>query len=184
MSSPVEQYLAHLDRWADGTESENHLITEEGVRPPLWTFSYRDLFGDGTITGFTYGLSSVEHPEWRSGRPELCISMDSERLEWVLAVGAVAARWRGQSPFGFGEVFRLDSPINPEESQISALLLFAVTDVEPEFTRVELQDRVINLVQAYPLYESEIALLQRMGPAELLSLDEVDFHNPSRPPLA
>ena len=183
MPSPVELYLDHLDRWAETGDADRRRITPEGVRPPLWTFAYRELFGEGTVTGFSYGLSSVDHPDWVEGRPELCVSMDSDRLDWVLAMGAVAAEWRGRSAFGGGEVFRLGSPISPDESGMSVFLVFLTTDVDKEAARIELPDRVVNLMQVYPLYEAELPLLDRIGPVELLSSDEVDFHDPRRPPI-
>lgn len=175
-------YLDHLEEWA-GEEPEYHLISAETADPPLLTFTYRGRFGPNTIAGFTYGLSLVSHPEWRLARPELFIAMASDKEEWVLAAGHVASAWRGEKRYRTGDIFDLGTPISPEESQMSALLLFLVTDLDPDFARVELPDATVVLAQLYPLYESEVALVQQQGPAEFLSTENVDFHDPRRPPL-
>lgn len=175
-------YLQHLNEWA-GQEPESNLCTPEDVEPPVLTFAYRGQFGDGTISGFTYGLSSVPHPDWVLGRPELFITMDSGNLDWVLAVGYVATAWRGEKSYSAGDAFDLGGPISPEESQMSALLLFTTTDLGKEVTHIELPDRVINLIQLFPVYESELALLERDGAEALLTTQNVDFHDPRRPPL-
>jgi hypothetical protein len=175
-------YLDHLTEWA-GREPEGNRITADGVEPPVFTFSCRGRFGEDTISGFTYGLSLVSHPEWLLGRPELFISMDSDKSDWVLAAGYIASAGRGKERYSAGDVFDLGDPISPDESEMSVLLLFVVTDLEPEFARVELPDGVINLVQLYPMYESELALLRDKGAAEILSTDDVNFHDPRRPPL-
>ncbi|GAB2842479.1 hypothetical protein GCM10027176_52980 [Actinoallomurus bryophytorum] len=175
-------YLDHLSDWA-GREPESHLITADGTEPPVFAFTCPGRFGMNTISGFTYGLSLVPHPEWHLGSPELFISMDSDNSDWVLAAGYVASAWRGKERYSAGDVFDLGDPISPDESEMSVLLLFLVTDLEPEFTRIELPGGVVNLVQLYPMYESELALLQEKGAAEFLSTEDVDFHDPRRPPL-
>jgi hypothetical protein len=176
-------YLDHLNEWA-GEEPEYHLLPAEEDEPPVLTFTYRGQFGPNTIAGFTYGLSLVSHPEWRLARPELFIGMASGKEEWVLAAGHVAAAWRGEKRYRTGDIFDLGAPISPDESEMSAVLLFLATDLDPEFTRVELPDRTVVLAQLYPLHESEMALVERKGPAEFLSTENVDFHDPRRPPLS
>ncbi|WP_433172950.1 suppressor of fused domain protein [Actinoallomurus sp. CA-150999] len=176
-------YLDRLNEWA-GDEPESHLVTPSEAELPVFTFTYRGQFGENTISGFTYGLSLVRHPDWRLGSPELFISMDSENLNWTLAAGYVATAWRGEKRYSAGDAFDLGDPISPDESEMSVLLLFLATDLDPEFTRVELPDRVINIVQLYPMYESEMPLLEEKGPAEFLSTEDVNFHDPRRRPLS
>lgn len=182
MTTPLEEYAAHLSRWADHEASVNHLITDPSAHPPAFTFTYRNLLRDGSITGFTYGLSSVRHPQWRLGCPELCVDMRSTEPNWVMALGVIVKQLRGKRVFQYGEVVRIDPPISPKESGMSAFLLYAPSFMDQEFTRVELPDRVVNLVQAYPLFESEIPRLAEIGPFEFLTQEGVDFGDPTRPP--
>jgi hypothetical protein len=181
-ASHIGLYLDHLSGWADG-EPEIHLVSPEDVEPPVFTFTYHDRFGENTISGFTYGLSLVKHPDWRLGRPELFVSMDSSNIDWVLAAGYVATAWRGEKPYSAGDLFDLGAPISPDESEMSMLLVFLVTDLVPEFARIELPDGVVNLVQLYPVYASEVPLIEERGATEFLSMEGVDFHDPQRPPL-
>jgi hypothetical protein len=178
----MDMYLDHLNEWA-GQSPESHLVTPEGTEPPVFTFAYRGQFGENTISGFTYGLSLVSHPEWRLGRPELFISMDSSNLDWVLSAGYVATAWRGEKRYRAGDAFDLGSPICRDESEMSVFLLFLVTDLDPDFAHIELPDGVINVLQLYPVYESELPLIESKGAAEFLSTEGVDFHDPRRPPL-
>jgi hypothetical protein len=181
-ASSLRLYLDHLSGWA-GAEPESHRVSPDGVEPPVLTFTYRDRFGENTIAGFTYGLSLVRHPAWRLGRPELFISMDSASVDWVLAAGYAATAWRGEEPYGAGDVFDLGAPISPEESAMSMVLVFPVTDLAPEFARVELPDGVVNIVQLHPVYASEVSLIEERGATGFLSTEGADFHDPRRPPL-
>jgi len=180
-TSGMRLYLDRLNAWAGG-EPESHLVSPEDVEPPVFTFTYRDRFGDNTVSGFTYGLSLVRHPDWRLGRPELFISMDSSNVDWVLAAGYAATAWRGEKPYRAGDLFDLGAPISPSESEMSVLLVFLVTDLDPEFARVELPDGVVNLVQLYPVYAAEVPLIEERGAAEFLSMEGLDVHDPRRPP--
>jgi hypothetical protein len=79
----VERYLAHLDRLSGGVEPLFQPI--ESTKPGLKRIAvmiYKDLPEPGYITGFTYGLSLGDHPDWRLGRPELCISVRSDKIDW------------------------------------------------------------------------------------------------------
>jgi hypothetical protein len=175
-------YLDHLTGWANG-DPEIHMVPADGDEAPVLTFTYRDPFGENTIAGFTYGLSLASHPEWQIAKPELFISMDSDRLDWTLAAGSVANAGRGKDRYQEGDFFDFGGPISPDESAMSVLLLFLVTDLDPDFAHIELPDGPVNLIQLYPMYESELPLLEEMGPEEFLSPEDVNFRDPRRPPL-
>jgi hypothetical protein len=175
-------YLDHLSEWANG-DAEIHPVPVDDDAAPVFTFTYRDPFGADTIAGFTYGLSSASHPEWQIAKPELFISMDSERLDWTLAAGSVVKAGRGRDRFHEGDVFDFGGPISPDESELSVLLLFLVTDLDPDFAHIELPDGPVNLIQLYPMYASELPLLEEQGPEEFLSTENVNFRDPRRSPL-
>jgi hypothetical protein len=86
MPSRVENYLAHLDRLSDGIEPTFRRV--ESTKPGLQSVTvmiYKDLPEPGHLTALTYGLSLAEHPDWRSGSPELCTSVRSTDIAWALA---------------------------------------------------------------------------------------------------
>jgi hypothetical protein len=181
-TSSMSLYLDRLSGWAS-EEPEINLVPVEGDEPSIFVVTYRDVFGEDTISGFTYGLSLVSHPEWRLARPELFISMDSDKSDWALAAGSVVKAGRGRERYREGDFFDFGGPISPDESEMSVLLLFLATDLDPEFAHIELPDGPVNFVQLYPMYESEIPLLEEKGPEEFLSAENVNFHDPRRPPL-
>ncbi len=79
MSTPNERigfFLAHLDSLTGGLEPRFYPLPSnvEGV-PPVACMVYDDMPEPGMLTGVTYGLSEVEHPDWKLGRPELTITV-------------------------------------------------------------------------------------------------------------
>ena len=173
-------YLRWLDEMTD-TEPSHHLITTPDQQPPLWAMAYRDIPEPGSLTGFTYGLSSAEHPDWKLGYPELMISLDSNDIEWVLAVGYLAKAYRGISPFSYGTIHRFGEQVSAE-SEMKAFVVFAPSLLAQADAHIELPDRTINLVQMYPIYESEIEMIKFEGVGKFF--DKVgDVHDPKRKPV-
>lgn len=159
--SSIEQYMDFLDSLTE-EKAERLRITTEEERPPVWTFVYRRFAGEHNTTGFTYGLSSVDHPAWRLGKPELIISVDSADQSWCVAAGHLAKTLRGVNPFTYGSVIPFGEKISPD-SGMTSFLVFAPSVLEPHEKQVRLPDRTINLVQLYPIYEEEAAVIQRVG---------------------
>ncbi|MFJ6456202.1 hypothetical protein [Paenarthrobacter sp. NPDC091669] len=85
MPTRLEQFLSHLDDLSGGIEPRFFPI-EKGHPglPGVTAIVYDNLPECGMITGFTYGISLANHPLWRFGRPELCISVKSNdvRCRW------------------------------------------------------------------------------------------------------
>jgi hypothetical protein len=63
--------------------------------PPVAIFVYKDWPEPGLITGLTFGLSAATHPDWKLGKPELMISVESTDEAWPCAVGYIADALRG-----------------------------------------------------------------------------------------
>lgn len=176
MKSSLEFYLEWLDELTD-EKGEIHLITEKNETPPLWVIVYRDLPEAGSLTAFTYGLSSVDHPDWKLGRPELVVCVDSQDINWGLAIGYLAMKYRGISPFSFGTIHRFGAKIS-DDSEMNAFVVFALSVLDPADARIELPDRTVNVVQMYPIYDEEIEMIKFEGvPAFLDEIDNVyDLH--------
>src|SRR5262245_23980058 len=122
MLTPIEAFLDQLEELV-GMEGEYHLITERREAPGLWSIVFNDTPDVGSLTAFTYGLSSVQHPDWVEGRPELVLTVDSKDINWALALGFIAKFYRGKCPFSYGNVLRVGNAIS-DESMMSAFLLF------------------------------------------------------------
>jgi hypothetical protein len=181
MLSSIELFLNRLDGLVCG-QPEYYLVTPRDVRPPLWSIIYRDFPMDGGITAFTYGLSSVDHPDWQAGKPELVLSVASGSLDWGLAIGHLALSMRGEHPFSYGSIIDFGERI-AEDSQMTGFLVFSPTVLPLEACRIELPDRTINLVQLYPLYRQEIELLQEADPADFFLREDLDLYSVDRPAM-
>src|SRR5262249_13166696 len=96
--SPIEQYLDHLDDLC-AKKGRYHLITKEDERPPVWSILYQNVPDRGDLTAFLYGLSSVNHPAWTKSRVELAINVQSNNVDWGIAIGFLARMYRGKAPF-------------------------------------------------------------------------------------
>ena len=104
MPSNAELFINHLDRLTGNTEPIIRRIELVRLRcGPVFVFTYKNWPEEGFITGFTFGVSEANHPEWRLGRPELMISIESLDESWCLAIGYIADQLRGKCPFCYGE---------------------------------------------------------------------------------
>jgi hypothetical protein len=161
MKSSIEVYIDWLNALAN-KEAEYHKITEERERPAIWSLIYRNSPEPGSLLAFTYGLSSVEYRSWTLGRPELVVCVESQDINWGLAVAFLAKSFRGKSPFSYGTIHRFGERIS-SDSDMTAFVVFATSVLEPAEGHIELPDRTINLVQMYPIYEDEIELIKSKG---------------------
>jgi hypothetical protein len=132
--------------------------------PKVVCMVYQDVPELGHITGITYGLSEVPHSEWRLGRPELLISVQSTDTAWPLAVAAMANRLRGQCPFRYGDVINFGERV-AEESEMSAFFVFAPSILEKEeFLNIDVGGpQPINIAGMYPIYDSELPVFAQLG---------------------
>lgn len=117
--SPAENYLNYLDSIFQ-QEPEYHrndsLMKEI---PGVTSIIYQDIPEKGFTTGLTYGLSIVEHPQWKLSRPELCITVESNEKSWADVAGFIANNLRGKCPFCYGEIINFGEQIS-EDSEMDA----------------------------------------------------------------
>lgn len=179
-----ERFLDHLDSIFQrepkffGFES---LIP--GV-PKVVAMVYYDVPEPGHITGVTYGLSEVSHPDWRLGRPELIISVKSTDDRWPLAVAEMANRLRGDCPFRYGNVINFGEPISPE-SDMSAFFVFAPSILErKDFLNIDVGGpQLLSLAGMYPIYPSEGEVIKTKGLEAFWHSEGFDLYSVTRPPI-
>jgi Suppressor of fused protein (SUFU) len=180
MKSNIEIYLDHLDDLA-GKKGKFHKISDDDVHPGLWVVTYNDVPDSGSSTSFTFGLSEVDHPEWKLGRPELAISVHSHDDAWGLAAGFVAYQLRGKCAFCYGDYIRFNAQIS-NESQMDAFFVFTPMIMDKEQYTIRLSEREIHIVQLYPIYSSEIALIEGHGATVFWRSEGIDFFDIKREP--
>jgi hypothetical protein len=184
MSNNAELFIRHLDRIT--ARSEDVIRKVEPSRPNVphvFVFVYKNWPEPGLITGFTFGLSAVPHPDWKFGRPELMISVESLDESWPLAVGAMAEQLRGRCPFCYGHTINFRAKVS-KESDLDAFLVFAPLFLKKEQMSVKLVDYTCNIAGMYPLFSSELDLYHEIGLERFWHLPDWDPLNVHRPPLA
>jgi hypothetical protein len=179
--SSIEQYISHLEDLC-GREGRYEPVTEDDERPPLYFLHFADVLRPGSSLSFTYGLSSVAKKEWTGGRPELVLSLDTDDITWGLTLARFALHLRDRCLFSYGDVLDLEEPIVPG-TWMSAFLLFIPSILNTEQARIELPDRLIHIVQAYPIFPGERRLIRERGPAEFFFREDVDLMDVHRTPL-
>lgn len=154
----------------------------EANEPLLAVVVFRGVPQPGALTSFSYGLSLGNHREWVNSRPELVLSVDSTDMGWALAPGELVRRGRGRVAFSYGNILNFGEPI-ADDSAMRSFVVYACGSIDREDLMVELPEANVQLVQIYPIYESEAALVERLGPEKFLGRLGPDIYNAQRKPL-
>lgn len=182
VKSTAEIYLDTLtERFGREDTIKRIEATDNG--PAIHVFYYYDLPEKGCLTSITYGLSIVDFPEWKYGRPELIVSLDTQDESWGLASAYFASQFRGAKRFSYGDLFTTDSPIS-EESEMAGYFLFTPSFLSKEEYTIELPDYKVFLSGMYPLYKEEVNLYNKIGLKDFWHLDGFDMYNVNRINLA
>ena len=152
--------------------------------PGVTSFVYKNIPEEGMITGLTYGLSLVNHQDWKYGRPELMISVESNDIAWGQVVGYLANKLRGDCPFSYGNTINFREKVS-DDSEMDAFLIFAPSILDKEdFLNTNIgADYKINLKGVYPIYSSEIQLISEWGLEKFWHHPDFDMYNVKRKPI-
>lgn len=181
-SSPVKLYMQHLDNIFQQEPSFfRNDSTIPGI-PGVSAIVYQDVPEPGYITAFTYGLSLVDHPNWKHGRPELTLTVRSDQREWGTALAYIANELRGQCAFSYGETIRFGGPI-AADSQMDAFLVFAPSILEREdYIAINTGESLpLTIAALYPIYSQEIPVYQAMGLQAFWHHPGFDLYDVQRP---
>lgn len=162
--TPVERYLEHLDSiFQKEPEFFKNDSLINGV-PGVSSIVYRDIPEKGCITALTYGLSLVKHSDWKLGRGELCISVESPSLDWGQVVGFIANKLRGDCPFSYGQTINFGERIS-DDSEMDAFFIFAPSTLNSEdYSNIDVgEDYKINIAGLYPMYSDELDIYSKIG---------------------
>lgn len=179
MASDAEIFLERLTELF-GQENAIHKVEPlvDGGRP-VFIFFYENLPEDGTLTAITYGLSESNHPDWKIGRPELIVSLDTEDKSWGMAAGFFASEYQGRKPFCYGDLFTLDAPISDESSMVG-YFVFAPSFLTQQQATIALPNKTVHLAGMYPIYEEEIELYKKIGLEKFWKSDGFDMYDVKR----
>jgi hypothetical protein len=181
VKTPVEKYLEHLD---DIFQQEPTFYKEESLidgLPGVTIIVYDNIPEKGFMTAFTYGLSLVNHPDWKFGRPELCISVESSNLDWGMVVGFLANKLRGDCPFSYGQTINFQEKIS-DDSEMDAFFIFAPSTLDKEdYSEIDIgTDYKINIAGLYPMYSDELPIYERIGLEQFWNHPSFDNYSVNR----
>ncbi|MBL7792387.1 MAG: suppressor of fused domain protein [Saprospiraceae bacterium] len=162
--TPVERYLEHLDHiFQEKPEFYKNESLIEGISG-VTSIVYKDIPEKGYTTALTYGLSLVKHPEWKFGRPELCISVESASIDWGQIVGFIANKFRGDCPFSYGQTINFREQIS-DDSEMDAFFIFAPSILnKDDYLNIDIgTDYKINIAGLYPMYSDELEIYEKIG---------------------
>lgn len=162
--TPAERYLAYLDNIFQQEPQfylEKSLI--EGISG-VTAIVYTDIPQKGYITALTYGLSLVKHPDWKFGRPELCISVESSSVAWGQVLSYIANKLRGDCPFCYGQTINFHEQIS-EDSDMDAFFVFTPSILDKaDYLNIDIgTDYNINISGLYPMYSDELPFYNQAG---------------------
>jgi hypothetical protein len=182
-SNIAQKYLTHLDQITGRDETVIRKIesTHDGL-PSVYVFIYKGWPEQDLITGFTFGLSAANHPDWKFGRPELMVSVESDDEAWPLSVGFMAEQLRGDCPFCYGNTINFKEKIS-ENSDLDAFLIFGPPFLKKEQQAVDLEKYTCNIAGMYPIYSQEIELYNDIGLEAFWHMEEWDPFNTKRKPM-
>lgn len=150
--------------------------------PKVSVFVYKNLPEPGMITGVTYGLSVLPHPDWKFGRPELIVSMKSLDTAWPFAAAYFAGEFRGLKRFSYGDVFTMDEPI-AGDTEMNGFLVFAQGILDSQPPHLEMNGFNLSFYQLYPIHSSELALYNEIGLEAFWKHPGFDIDDPTRKPI-
>ncbi|WP_405265710.1 suppressor of fused domain protein [Cellulophaga sp. Ld12] len=179
--TPVEKFMDHLDRIFQVEPEYFRNVSEIDGIAGVTSIVYKDVPDKGMITGITYGLSLVDHPAWKFGRPELIITVDSKDTTWAQVAGYLANSLRGNCPFSYSNTINFREKIS-EESNMDSFLVFAPSILDKkDFTNIDVGlDYNITIAGLYPIYASEIAYINQNGLEKFWKHPNFDMYDVNR----
>ncbi len=179
MTSDAQLFLNKLNELF-GEENAIHKVDPfvEGGNS-IYVFFFADLPEKGSLTAITYGLSEANHPDWKLGRPELMVTLDTNDKSWGMAAGFFASEYQGIKPFCYGDLYTLDEPITAE-SEMVGYFIFAPSFLNQEQSTIKLSNKTVHLAGMYPIYEEEIELYKEIGLERFWQSDGFDLYDVHR----
>jgi hypothetical protein len=174
-------FLRHVE--GIGGPGPEYQVMSELNEPLIAVVVFRNVPQPGSLTSFSYGLSLATHPKWVHYRPELVLSVDSLDIGWALAPGELVRRGRGRAAFSYGNILNFGEPI-ANDSAMKSFVVYACGSLDERDLVVKLPEANVHFAQVYPIYESEVALVEEIGAEKFLNRLGPDIYNVRRTALS
>lgn len=151
--------------------------------PDVQVYVYPDVPREGLTTCITFGLSCVEHEAWEDSKPELILTIASERPEWAIGTAFVAANFRGLRDFRYGEILPVDGELAADTHMRGFVTSECeLLDIPPP--HLDMHEYLLSFVQINPIHESEKAVIESMGLRDFMRYPTLDIRDPRRKPVS
>lgn len=181
----ADRYLAYLMEvfQQEPLIFTNHTFTT-GL-PSVISFVFKDIPEKGFTSAFTYGLSLFPNENWLKGRPELSISVQSEDINWGIALGKIANFYRDHQSFSYGQAFDGEVQVS-KDSEMTSFFIFAPSILDKEYyLGIDIGAIYkINIACLYPIYKEEIEMIHRIGLKDFMHHEGYDMYDVQRVNIA
>ncbi|RAK26497.1 suppressor of fused protein SUFU [Actinoplanes lutulentus] len=181
MPDRFERYRELLDSLSEVTPVVTDIEPRVAADGPVRAISCIGFPEPQYITGFTYGLSLANHPDWGGRARELCITVRSSEVEWSRIPARIVAALRGICPFNSGQVLGYKEPYVASSPMSSVALAAPASERIPPV--LDLDGDHIEMIGVYPIFASERELAYSRGFDALWGLTW-DRFDPLRTPAA
>lgn len=173
------------EEWLNELESRFGEITyihkigcEDKAKPEIYVFFFENL-PEESLTAITFGLSNANIPEWKYGKPELILTLDTNDKAWGLAMGYFVSSFFNERKFEYGSLFMMDEKIS-DESEMRGFFIFAPSFLSQDEATFSLADRTVHLSGMYPIYKEEVEVIKEIGLKEFWNHENFDMYNVKR----
>jgi hypothetical protein len=170
-----ESFLAWADECAGGTEAQYNLFSDGG-QPSITSIWYPDTPEPEWSVGVTYGMSLLH-----GSSAELIVVIQSRDPSWIYALSYFVDQQRSaMSDFGLDDTIKWGEPIS-EQSRMDAFYIAPAGGALEDSDVVHLaDDDHVRMLQAIPLYSSELPLVREIGGAAFAERVRGDLLDPRR----
>ncbi len=185
MTTEAEQFVKYLTHTISREPDAIFAIETETA---AWGMVHGILFYQypepELTTGFTYGLSAGQHPDWRDAKPELSITTESTDTDWTQAIAYLVEWNRTTHSFLPGSLFHYGRAVSPNSAMDSFLVFNLAIGRGNEFQNIPLGRDKITVYGVHPLHHGEVGMLQKVGIRKFMELPEYQLFSTSRPDLS
>jgi len=185
MLTKAEQFVQYLTQII-GREPDQVVGTEADPTQSdmIYGIAFQNYPEAGLLTGFTYGLSVGQHPDWKDIRPELSITVASQDIDWIKALVYLLEWNRPAHAFLPGSLFHYGQAVAPDSAMDSFLVFNLAIGQGEQFRNIQLDEEKVTLHGVHPLYHDEVAMLQKVGIRKFMGLPEYQLFSVTRPDLS
>lgn len=185
----AEQWLIFLT--AHCGDYSNLIAADDQNGNRVYVASFQDYPKSGLTSHFSYGLAEVQQIKNRITKEasvqlnEISLSVESKSNEWAEALLDLVLWNLTNGQLQAKALFKLGRVIEPAKSLMNSFLLFnSVSGKGNLLENIPYGGQKLSYIGAFPLYEGEVELLQKVGINKFVGLREYEHFSVLRQDLS